>query len=294
MQRYFNLIGRGKGEFTMRLMVMGDFHYSRMESRSAEMLAARDEAFSTMLGKFLEWDADLHISLGDLTHEGHPEELEFVFDSIESSGRPFIHVLGNHDTLSLPKNEILTITGQQRYHAIDREEAMLLFIDTTKEMNADDWGGEMDEEQLQWLDAQLETSGDKPVFIFAHHPVYATTERSSNEKGSIHPGIKMKEVLKKKEGFGFYFCGHNHVNSIVKLDGWHYIQTAACLDNPAFRVVDLSEGKVKISHIPIDDNTLADHITKFHKGMPGFEPTEKPHGEETDRSLVVDATKEPL
>lgn len=141
MQRYFKQIGRGKGEFIMRLMVMGDFHYSRMESGSAEMLAARDEAFSTMLGKFLEWDADLHISLGDLTHEGHPEELEFVFDSIESSGRPFIHVLGNHDTLSLPKAEILTITGQQRYHAIDREEAMLLFIDTTKEMNADDWGG---------------------------------------------------------------------------------------------------------------------------------------------------------
>ncbi|WP_411502273.1 metallophosphoesterase family protein [Brevibacillus centrosporus] len=272
----------------MRLMIMGDFHYSRMANGTEEMQAARDKAFSTMLGKFLEWDADLHISLGDLTHEGHPEELDFVFDSMESSGRPFIHVLGNHDTLSLPKTEILTITGQQRYHAIDMEEVMLLFIDTTKEMNEDDWGGEMDEEQLQWLQSQLETSGDKPVFIFAHHPVYATTARSTNEKGSIHPDINIKEVLKKKEGYGFYFCGHNHVNSIVQQDGWHYIQTAACLDLPAFRVVDLSEGKVKISHIPIDDSSLADQIATFHKGMPGFEPTEKPHGEETDRSLVVD------
>lgn len=288
MQRYFKKIGRGKGEFTMRLMIMGDFHYSRMANSTEEMQAARDKAFSTMLGKFLEWDADLHISLGDLTHEGHPEELEFVFDSMESSGRPFIHVLGNHDTLSLPKTEILTITGQQQYHAIDMEEVMLLFIDTTKEMNEDDWGGEMDEEQLQWLQSQLETSGDKPVFIFAHHPVYATTARSTHEKGSIHPDINMKEVLKKKEGYGFYFCGHNHVNSIVQQEGWHYIQTAACLDIPAFRVVDLSEGKVKISHIPINDSSLADHIATFHKGMPGFEPTEKPHGEETDRSLVVE------
>ncbi|MED1953986.1 metallophosphoesterase family protein [Brevibacillus centrosporus] len=272
----------------MRLMIMGDFHYSRMANSTEEMQAARDKAFSTMLGKFLEWDADLHISLGDLRHEGHPEELEFVFDSMESSGRPFIHVLGNHDTLSLPKTEILTITGQQQYHAIDMEEVMLLFIDTTKEMNEDDWGGEMDEEQLQWLQSQLETSGDKPVFIFAHHPVYATTARSTHEKGSIHPDINMKEVLKKKEGYGFYFCGHNHVNSIVQQEGWHYIQTAACLDIPAFRVVDLSEGKVKISHIPINDSSLADHIATFHKGMPGFEPTEKPHGEETDRSLVVE------
>jgi 3',5'-cyclic-AMP phosphodiesterase len=273
----------------MRMILMGDFHYSRMENGTEEMFAAREKAYTIMLDKFVEMDADFHISLGDLTHEGDPEELSYVFNRIGASERRFIHVLGNHDAYSIPKNDILSITGQQRYQTIDTAEAMLIFLDTTKEMNRADWGGEMDKDQLEWLRFQLEKSGDKPVFVFAHHPVYGTTARSSLEKLSIEPEIGMKDVLKKKKGGpGFFFCGHNHVNSIVQQDGWHYIQTAACLDIPAFRVVELKDGKIKINHISIDDVTLADHIARFNTRMPGFEPTENAHGEEADRSLLVD------
>lgn len=273
----------------MKLVLMGDFHYSRMENGTEEMHAAREKVYTVMIDKFLEMDADYHISLGDLTHEGYPEEFDYVFNRIKSSGRSFIHVLGNHDTLSIPKTDILTITGQQRYQAIDTEEAKLIFLDTTKEMNRADWGGEMEADQLEWLQSQLEKSEDKPVFVFAHHPVCGTTARSTIEKLSIHPEIGMKELLNKKKGSGFYFCGHNHVNSIVQQDGWHYIQTAACLDIPAFRVVELKDGKVNIDIISIDEVTLADHIARFNTGMPGFEPAEKPHGREFDRNLRVDS-----
>lgn len=272
----------------MRFVLMGDFHYSRMENGTEEMLEARERVYSHMLDKFVELDADFHISLGDLTHEGYPEELGYVFNRIGNSGRRFIHVLGNHDAYSMPKTDILTITGQQRYQVIDMEEAMLIFLDTTKEMNRDDWGGEMDAEQLEWLQSQLEQSGDKPVFVFAHHPVYGTTARSTIEKLSIHPDIAMKDVLNKKKGSGFFFCGHNHVNSIVQQDGWHYIQTAACLDIPAFRVVELKDGKVEIGLISIDEVNLADHIERFSTKMPGFHPMEEAYGEEVDRSLLVD------
>jgi Icc protein len=153
-----------------------------------------------------------------------------------------IHVLGNHDAYSIPKVDILKITGQQRYQAIDMEGAILIFLDTTKEMNRVDWGGEMDAEQPDWLQTQLEITGDKPVFVFSHHPVYGTTANSTMDKLSIDPQIDMKAVLNKKEGTGFFFCGHNHVNSIVQQDGWHY---ASCLDIPAFRIVELKDGKVK-------------------------------------------------
>ncbi|WP_171651906.1 metallophosphoesterase family protein [Paenibacillus foliorum] len=128
-------------------------------------------------------------------------------------------MLGNHDAYLLPKAEIMALTGQQRYHAIENEEAMLIFLDTSKEMNRSDWGGEMDAERLEWLKAQLDKSGNKPVFIFAHHPVYDTTTHSTMEKMSIDPQIDMLDVLNRKEGHGFYFCGHNHMNSIVQKDG---------------------------------------------------------------------------
>ncbi|WP_379969564.1 metallophosphoesterase family protein [Ectobacillus sp. sgz5001026] len=270
----------------MKLVLMGDFHYSRMESGTEEMHKVSEEAYSVMIDTFLKMDADFHISIGDLTHEGHPEEFDYLFSRIRTSDRHFIHVLGNHDTLSIPKTDILTMTGQQRYQAIDTEEAKLIFLDTTKEMNRADWGGEIDPDQLEWLQSQLETSGDKPVFVFAHHPIYGTTARSTIDKLSIHP--KFGNILDKKKGSGFYFCGHNHVNSIVWQDGWHYIQTAACLDIPAFRVVELKDGKVTIKLIPIDDVALSDHIAHFNTVIPGFEPMEKANGEEADRNLAVD------
>ncbi|WP_409342800.1 metallophosphoesterase family protein [Paenibacillus sp. MBLB4367] len=272
----------------MRLVLMGDFHYSRMENGTEEMLEAREQAYAVMLDAFLELDADLHISLGDLTHEGYPEEFGYVFDRIRGSGREFIHVLGNHDAYSIPKADILAITGQQRFRAIHTEEASLLFLDTTKEMNRADWGGEMDAVQLEWLQTELDRSGDKPVFVFAHHPVYGTTARSTMEKLSIDPQLDVKAVLHTKKGPGFFFCGHNHVNSIVRQDGWHYIQTAACLDIPAYRTIELKDGKVAIGLATIEEANLTDHIARFHKEMPGFAPTREAYGEDADLRLSVE------
>ncbi|MBD0379967.1 metallophosphoesterase family protein [Paenibacillus sedimenti] len=273
----------------MRLVLMGDFHYSRMVDGTEEMLDARDTVYTSMLDQFLAMDGDVHISLGDLTHEGFPEEFRYVFDRIDRSGRPFIHVLGNHDTYSIPKTEILAITGQKRYSALETDGAFLIFLDSTKEMNKECWGGTMDAEQLEWLQAQLEASGEKPVFVFAHHPVYDTTTRSKLDKLSIHPEIDMKAVLRTKKGPAFYFCGHNHANSIVLQDGWHFIQTAACLDIPAFRVVELKDGQVRIDLVKLNEAAeLETHITRFHTNMRGFKPSPDARGEESDWNLSVD------
>ncbi|UJF33625.1 metallophosphoesterase family protein [Paenibacillus hexagrammi] len=102
----------------MRFVVMGDFHYSRMNNGTDDMVQARDKVFTALLNQFLAMDGDLHISLGDLTHEGYPEEFRYVFDHMNRSEREFIHVLGNHDTYSIPKTEILSITGQSRYSSL--------------------------------------------------------------------------------------------------------------------------------------------------------------------------------
>lgn len=271
----------------MRIILLGDFHYSRMENGTEEMTGARDKAYNVMLGKFLEMEGHVHISLGDLTHEGYPEEFHYVYDRIGSSGRNFIHVLGNHDTYSIPKADILAITGQQRYRIVETEEANLIFLDSTREMDPADWGGAMDVEQLEWLREQLVRSGEKPVFVFAHHPVYGTTTRSTMDKLSIHPDIDMKAILNQKKGPGFFFCGHNHVNSIVRQDNWHYVQTAACLDIPAIRIVELRDGKVRTELVTIDEADLPDHIACFNTKMQGFSPVLDAQGGASDWLLEV-------
>ncbi|SFM30672.1 3',5'-cyclic AMP phosphodiesterase CpdA [Paenibacillus sp. 1_12] len=272
----------------MRLILIGDLHFTRMESGTEEMKEASHKAFSILIDSFLNMKGHFHISLGDLTHEGLPEEFSYVNNRISSTDCNFKHVLGNHDTNAIPKAEILAITGQQRYGSIDTDEAMLIFLDSTKEMNKSDWGGEIDAEQLEWLQSRLEQSGEKPVFVFAHHPVYETTARSTEEKLSIHPDIDMKAVLNKKKGLGFYFCGHNHVNSIVRQDGWHYIQSAACLDFPALRIVELKDGQVSMELKRVDEVDLTDYIARFNTEMPGFHVSSDALGEIKDWNMLVD------
>lgn len=271
----------------MKIAILGDFHYSLMENGTSDMKQARDNAYSAMLDQFLQAEADFHVSLGDFTHEGYPEEFKYLFNRVKKSGRKFVHVLGNHDTYSIPKNDILELTGQERYQVIETKEARLIFLDSTKEMNRADWGGELDTEQVTWLELQIESSGEKPVLVFAHHPVYDTTTRSTMEKLSIHPSIDMKTVLNKKNGVGFYFCGHNHANSIVQHDKWHYIQTAACLDVTAYRLVELNDNRVNIELVYMIDNQIVSNIQVFNTEMLGFLPSEDAHGQETDWSISI-------
>jgi 3',5'-cyclic AMP phosphodiesterase CpdA len=274
----------------MRLALLGDLHYSSMSHGTEEVKAARVRAFEHMLKAFLNEEADFHISIGDLTHEGTAQELQSIFSILAKSERSFIHVLGNHDTYSLPKQEISTLTGQPCYRAIDTPHAKLIFLDTTKEMNRSDWGGELDEEQLSWLEGQLTDSHQKQVLLFGHHPVFDTTARSTLDKLYIRPQDEIRDVLNSRPKGGIYFCGHNHMNSIVKQGNWHYVQTAACLDVPAYRVIDVHEGEVTITHRLIQDADLIYDIQSFCRDTPGFGPVDDALGEESDLLLTVQLT----
>lgn len=271
----------------MRLALLGDFHFSKMNHGTEEMKESRARAYQIMLQAFLEEQADLYVSIGDLTHEGLPEELEEIFSIIWESGRSFVHVLGNHDTYSIPKQDITAITGQARYQMLDTPYARLLFLDTTQEMNRNDWGGELDEEQQAWLSQQLQEAGGKQVLLFGHHPVFDTTSLSTLDKLYIRPRDMMRQVLNKKAGGGLYFCGHNHMNSIVQQGDWHYVQTAACLDVPAYRIIEIDADEVRITHQWIYEEGLMTDIRTFNRDMPGFGPSEDALGEARDLTLIV-------
>lgn len=271
----------------MKLVLMGDLHYHEIDKSIPGLPEARTAFYHTLLGRFLDMDADLHISLGDLTNFGSTLELQEVYELLQREDRNFIHVLGNHDLYWQTRKEVLEITGQQRYHAIDTETAMLVFLDTAKEMDFEDWGGWLDDEQLEWLEGMVEASGTKPLLVFGHHPVHNTTARSEKEKGSIHPSIDMWRILNRKKGIGFYFNGHTHVDSIVAQNNWTFVQLSACLDQHGFRIVELTEEELRISAVDIIDADVLENAPLLHQNMVHFTHNPKARGTDADRELVV-------
>ncbi|TDF97963.1 metallophosphoesterase family protein [Paenibacillus piri] len=273
----------------MKLVIMGDLHYPGLPDGDEELKQARDTFFQEIIDTFMQAEGDYHISMGDLTNEGRPEELRAVYHAIKASTthRNFIHILGNHDTISLAKTDITAITSGQRTHSIQTEQALLVFLDTTKEMNVEDFGGTVDTEQLEWLEKLIDASGNQPMLVFGHHPLPWTTRLSDKPMHRIDPECDLWSVLSKKQGEGYYFCGHNHVNSIVKKDRWHFIQTAAFLDILAFRMVELKDEKLKVSMLHVKNETWLQQAEFITGKMSHFKPTASAEGEQGDLNLEI-------
>jgi hypothetical protein len=277
----------------MRLVLMGDLHYHYVDGSIPGWREARDRFFGVLLDRFLDIDADWHISLGDLTNFGTPSELEGVYGLIRRKERRFVHVLGNHDLYAMPRDFVLGASGGERYHAVETDEAVLALLDTAREQNRRDWSGHVDEAQLLWLESVVRASGSKPLLVFAHHPVYDTTARSTEPKGSIVPEIDIRGMLDAKRGIGVYFNGHTHVESIAREGNWTFVQLAACLDVPSFRLVTLEDAEIRIDAIDLDEESLLADARFLHRCMPHFAPKDHARGEEADRTARIGITPVP-
>jgi len=277
----------------MRLVLMGDLHYHNVDESIPGWRDARDRFYGALLERFLEIEADWHISLGDLTNFGSPAELEGVFGLIRRKDRRFVHVLGNHDLYAMPRDFVLGAGGGERYHAVETDEAVLAFLDTARELNRRDWSGHVDDAQLLWLESVVRASDSRPLLVFAHHPVYNTTERSTEPKGSIVPEVDIRGILEMKRGVGIYFNGHTHVESIAREGNWTFVQLAACLDVPSFRLVTVEKGEIRIDAVDFDDEALNADAAFLHRYMPHFAPREEARGDAADRNARVSIATAP-
>lgn len=271
----------------MRIVLMGDLHYPLIDETVPGLKEARDIFYQTVINRFLDIDADLYVSIGDLTNFGHVSELREIYSMLRRKEKTFIHVLGNHDLYAQPRDEVLILTGQERYHSVTTDEAVFAFLDTAKEMDFEDWGGSIDSEQLHWFEEVVQQSGSKPLLVFAHHPVYKTTRHSEQEKGSIHPEIDMWRILDQKEGVGVYLNGHTHVDSIVQQKQWTFIQVSAFLDQPAFRIIDISNTDIRVTASDLTDDVIARNAPVIYNNMDHFSHTKDARGQESDRQCTI-------
>ncbi|TXK84440.1 metallophosphoesterase [Paenibacillus sp. N3.4] len=270
----------------MKIAMIGDLHYPSMVINRPEVVKARDAFFEHVLSAFLETEADYHISIGDLTNTGELAEFDYIFKKVESYGSRvrFIHILGNHDTYTHDKADVLAATGRKPYDLIETEQATLVMLDTARE-TVTDWSGFMEEEQLTWLEAVIGEHPDKPLLVFAHHPIYGTTARSEEAMMSLHEAVELRQILNKHAGLGFYFNGHNHVNSIVREQNWYFVQTAAMLDIPAFRLITVENGQVSVELIKFEDENVKESVQIVSRHMPYFEPFPSSEGDEFSSSV---------
>lgn len=271
----------------MKIAVIGDLHYPTMKEEYALSQRERQDFYESFMAHFFSVPADLYVSIGDLTNFGTQDELEGIYAIIDQHQKPFVHVLGNHDVYAMPREEVLKITKQDRFHSLSTESAVLAFLDTAQEQNYEDWGGTLDLEQQFWLADVVADSGNRPLLVFGHHPVYGTTKNSSNEKRSISPDIPMWDLLNNKRNAGLYVNGHNHFNSIAAREQWTFLQIAAVLDEQAVRVIDISEAMISIDYVPFVDPNLRQQARNIGNAIDHFSLNTHRLGSEADVKYAI-------
>ncbi|TBL69835.1 metallophosphoesterase family protein [Paenibacillus thalictri] len=233
----------------MRIRIMSDFHFTlRGENGGA------DPFFKQYLERYFHEgpEADLYVSLGDLTQDGKEEEYRGVFAIIDSLGKRdlFRHVPGNHDLLSgsVQQTEQWAKTPQieQGFGSIETEQALLLFANTSQEMKPLDWGGRFDPTRIAWLKKRLGAAQGKPVLVFAHHPLPHTTALSDKELLRVEQPEQLVEAMSEASGTCFWFNGHNHIQSIVRQNQWTYVQCASVVCLPSWSDVVIDDGVLRL------------------------------------------------
>lgn len=271
----------------LRIAFIGDLHYPTVETNEETIRSARDTFYSDFLRAFFEVEADYYVSIGDLTNYGTADELHEVYQIIEQHNKNFIHTFGNHDLYGIPREDVLNITKMEQNITIESDVANLLFVETARDHDFEKYSGYLNEDQLEWLELEMDRSNEKPIIIFAHHPVYDTTVNSNFQNLSIAPELPVQDILRKKQGTGIYVNGHNHRDSIVSIGNWTFVQAGSVLDDQSIRIIDIDNEQISIKAIKLESPELKRLSKIVGTNIPHFRLNRDGIGTTPNREITI-------
>jgi 3',5'-cyclic-AMP phosphodiesterase len=156
----------------------------------------------------LAGDADLCVLMGDNVDPSTEESYRTLFECLGPLSMPTRFLIGNHDDRGillrlrpdLPCDENGFLQG-----ALDTPDGLLLFLDTFK---AGTEAGDYAPAKLDWLKHQLAAAGQKPVYIFMHHPPFRTG--FFIDTMMLEEPAPLLETLRAAGTVRHVFLGHTH------------------------------------------------------------------------------------
>ncbi len=164
--------------------------------------------FDKVIEQVNELKPDFLVHLGDkVCGFNDPEILKKQFLTYRQKTAilvlPLYEVPGNHD---LPTKNCYPVYQEvispQRYYSFDHKGCHFVVLSTEEKLGMN---GGLGEEQLTWLEEDLNDHSGQPVFVFMHRPLY---------RGIIHPYIladasELERVLQRYK-IKYLFAGHEH------------------------------------------------------------------------------------
>ena len=187
---------------------------------------------------FVLWTGDTVYGYCDTEKELRLEIQRFV-DAARETGVPIFNAPGNHEIhfdestcVDLNGNPVKTCKGTcaeqvfistfgPLYGSFDHAGAHFVAIDAEKDRNR------VPDDEMIWLEGDLERAAPKPVFVFGHTELYSSPLIDDDAKNS-HPPIGNRDDLHRlfsRHSVKVVFSGHEHLywrESAIDHDGIDY------------------------------------------------------------------------
>jgi len=295
----------------MKILHLADTHY---DLNSTHLHYPPSKQMVIKLFKWLKSNKDnfdLIAISGDITVKGttYIEELEYVKNKLDDLHIPYIVVPGNHD-LCPSKGMEERYPDLEEYEYVDLEqtnfykvfgEAGVRFNKVIDNIQVIGFAiRDEDPDNINdWLQNALDTPHEK--IVFCHYPLIPTRQSgycSTWDYFRIENSLdKLNNIIfNKKNKILAYFCGHQHINSIIKKNHCYHIETAsAVLGSCSYRTINIQKNSISINTQFLNgDKTWVGPLglPEKSKDTTHKTPDEYQRGNETD--LYIEIERESL
>jgi 3',5'-cyclic-AMP phosphodiesterase len=232
----------------------GELAYGRVDTAAALALCVAS------LNEFKP-EPDFVVISGDLADTPVVEEYDHLAQLLAPLTLPFAAVPGNHDSREMvravfPKTGYAFPSGALN-QKIEVGELDLVLLDSSVPGKPH---GLLETKTMQWLDATLTSSVDRPALLFLHHPPLATGI-SHMDSQNLHNASDLAALIRRHPRARLVACGHVHRATLAMFAG------IPCTICPApNHAVDLDLAKLRGPSFKIEPPAF--HL---HAWLPGEE-----------------------
>jgi 3',5'-cyclic AMP phosphodiesterase CpdA len=207
---------------------------------------------------------DAVLVTGDLADNGADDEYEVVRDAVAAIGAPVYVLPGNHDKRDALRRsfELDGDAGTPVRAAADLGPLRLVMLDSTVPGHDH---GELDDEQLAWLDAELAVAPEQPTIVAMHHPPLLTGSDVWDEFALLSRArIALADAVIRHRNVSRIVAGHVHRTIVADLAG----QVVLAIPSTYVQAeLDLTSDELRFSDDPpafalhtVVDRVIASHV----------------------------------
>ncbi len=255
--------------------VIADPQYANKDTKGSRFYRASLDKLESAVKGLNQENLEFVVTLGDIIDE-NIQSFSDILPIYSQLKVPHRIVLGNHDweVADEDKSSVMEAIGMKKnYYSEVKDKWRFIFLDGTEVSlfrnvegdsgwrkaklvyddlvaqnvpQAKSWNGGISENQLKWLQAELESAkiANEHVIICNHYPVLPI-----NEGHNLWNAEELVSLLDKYENIAVYMNGHNHQGNYAVQNGTHYVNFKGMVETEsetAYAIVKCYSDRVEI------------------------------------------------